>query len=191
MKEIHNPKKNKTSLLTLIFTFLIASSSIVSISIATTDIPIVIQNMFVVLAGAILGGVQGAGATGLFLVFGALGVPVFSGFTGGLQAIIGPTGGYIIGYFFASLFSGLLVGIPSINEKNTIGKLIRGTFLGYIIIHIIGLLQYKGLTGVDFNQAINICIVPFLPVEAIKIIITVLLAMKFRPIIAQYLQDKK
>ena len=61
-------------------------------------VPIVLQNMFVFLAGLLLGSRWGLASVGVYLLAGAVGLPVFAGGLGGLGRLIGPTGGYLIGY---------------------------------------------------------------------------------------------
>ena len=89
------------SVFTALFAALICAGSV--IAIPAGPVPIVLQNAFAVLAGLLLGPIQGAGAVGLFLIAGALGLPVFSGGKGGFAVFAGPTGGYLAGYFFAAL----------------------------------------------------------------------------------------
>ncbi len=185
MKEL---KRNKTSsTVTLLLAALISLSSFVSIPILGTNIPLVLQNMLCVLAGCLLGGIQGSGATGLFLVAGSLGLPIFSGNAGGIAVITGPTGGYILGYFFASLLAGQIAGKPNKEEATPISKIAMGASLGFVIIYVFGTIQYMTNADIDIQEAIDICIIPFLPYDAVKLLLTVLLSIKLRPIIAKNL----
>ncbi len=79
-------------------------------------VPIVLKNMFVVLSGTILGGFYGGIAVLIFIAAGLIGIPVFV-IPGGPGVFNTPLGGYIIGYFAASLCAGLIVGIPKLSEK--------------------------------------------------------------------------
>ncbi len=99
----------KNIVFTALFAALTAACGFISIPLPGTPIPIVLQNMMVVLSGMILGPVLGTASTVLFILAGVLGLPVFSGGTGGIAKIMGPTGGFIIGYAIASLVSGLIL----------------------------------------------------------------------------------
>nr|WP_255947031.1 biotin transporter BioY [Brucepastera parasyntrophica] len=78
------------SVFTAVFAALICAGSVIAIPLG--PIPIVLQNAFAILSGLLLGPLQGAGAVGLFLIAGFLGLPVFSGGKSGIVAITGPTG---------------------------------------------------------------------------------------------------
>lgn len=175
------------SVFTALFAAIIAVCGFISIPIPGTPLPIVLQNMMPILAGALLNGVQGAGATGLFLLAGALGLPVFSGGSGGIGAILGPTGGFLIGYFIAALVTGLYIGKASIKVKTPIHKIIVGCLLGFIVLYIPGVSQFMVVTQRTFAEALTLTIIPYLPGDAIKLILTVILSIKLRPVIARYL----
>ena len=107
--------KNKTILITMcaLFAALLAVCS--QIQIPLEFIPINLALFAVYLAGIILGPWAGASSVSVFVLLGVAGVPVFAGFKGGLGAITGPTGGYIVGYIFAALVTGFVVRIT--NDK--------------------------------------------------------------------------
>ncbi len=188
MQDLTTKQKNKASLFTLCFTFLIALSGLITIPIENSTIPLVIQNLMPILAGSILGGVQGAGATGLFLVAGALGLPVFAGGNVGLEHIANETGGFILGYFIASLITGLLIGKPNIKETTPLPKIVSAVVVSFIIVYIPGTIQYISVTGATLVEAVNLCVFPFLPYDALKVVITIVLTVRFRPLIAKQLR---
>ncbi len=187
MKQKHNPL---SSVFTALFAALIAVAGFISIPVPGSVVPIVLQNMMPVLAGSLLGGIQGAGATGLFLVAGALGLPVFSGGSGGIAHVLGPTGGFLIGYFFSSLAAGLFIGRANIEEKTPFAKIAIGALLGFILMYIPGILQFMNITEMTLQESLALCVIPFLPGDAIKLILTVILSVKLRPVIARYLSVK-
>ncbi|MBP5329706.1 MAG: biotin transporter BioY, partial [Spirochaetaceae bacterium] len=80
-------------------------------------IPIVLQNVLCVLSGVLLGGLLGGAPTALFLVAGLIGLPVYSGGTGGLAVWLGPTGGFLPGYFLGAVTAGLIAGKPSVEQR--------------------------------------------------------------------------
>lgn len=178
-------KKNIQAVFVSLFAAIISVSGFIAIPVG--PIPIVLQNMMPILAGVLLGGVQGAGATGLFLLAGALGLPVFSGGRGGMSHIVGPTGGFLIGYFIAALVVGLYVGKASLKEKTPVPKIIVACLLGFLLPYVSGVFQFMVVTGKSFTTALPLAVIPYLPGDAIKLVLTVLLAIKFRPVIARYL----
>ncbi|RZW12719.1 MAG: biotin transporter BioY, partial [Desulfobulbaceae bacterium] len=76
------------------------------IAIPIGPVPIVLQNLFVMLAGLLLGGRWGLTSVGVYLLAGAVGLPVFAGGTGGIGKFIGPTGGYLLGFAAAAYVIG-------------------------------------------------------------------------------------
>ena len=80
-----------------------------SIPIAISPIPITLALFALFLAGIILGKWKGVVCTVIYLLLGMVGLPVFNGFSGGVQKLVGPTGGYLIGYLFLVFFTGLFV----------------------------------------------------------------------------------
>ncbi|HPY52948.1 MAG TPA: biotin transporter BioY [Treponemataceae bacterium] len=195
MKIANKQNNTKKSLLVLSFTVLIYLSSFFHISPEIfgfynfAQYPIVLQNMFAVLAGVLLGGTQGAGAVGLYLVLGALGLPLFSKSaliqTQGFERLSGESGGFLVAYFIASLVSGLILKNPK-NEKQDIKKIIKATVLGYALIWLLGLLQYLHIKGFQFSlsaiQTVYLVLIqPYIIFDIIKVIITVFLAFFLRP----------
>lgn len=184
-------KKSREKMLKAVFTALFAAlivvSAFISIPLPGSPVPIVLQNMMPVLAAALLGGVQGAGAAGLFLLAGSLGLPVFAGGRGGMAIILGPTGGFLIGYFLAAAAAGFYIGKPSPEQKTPLHKIIIGTLLGFVLIYIPGIAQFIKITGKGLTEALSLACLPFLPGDGLKAVLTVVLAAKLRPVIARYL----
>lgn len=155
-------------------------------------IPVVLQNTMAVFTGTLLGGLQGVAAVGLFLTAGALGLPIFSMGRGGMAHLVSPTGGFLLGYFFAALFAGIYLGKPKLKEKNSLIKIIFSYVIGLLIIYCVGLLQFIRVKGIAFYYqevflVIKTCILPFFPADILKIFIFVPLTYRLRPIIARYL----
>jgi len=192
-----NPKLLRAVFMAL-FAALIAVTCIISIQVANSPVPIVLQNLFAVLAGTILGGFEGAGAVAIFLFAGALGLPVFSGGTGGIARLVGPTGGYLIGYFLAALVAGIIMGRPKVGEKTTklaVVKVTLAGLLGFALIYLVGtpwlafkLAASKGIGFADaIPAAISAGVLPFMPGCLIKLIILVPLTLQQRRVIARYI----
>ena len=80
-------------------------------------IPVVLQNMLCILCAVLLGGIWAGAPTALFLTEGLIGLPVYSGGSGGLAVWLGPTGGFLPGYFLGAVAAGFIAGRPSVEEK--------------------------------------------------------------------------
>ena len=155
-------------------------------------IPIVLKNMFVVLSGTVLGSFYGGVSVLIFIAAGLIGVPVFV-IPGGPAVFLTPLGGYIIGYFAASLCAGLIAGIPEITERKNhpvfILKLCLASLLGFFIILVCGSFYMMHLNSISFKAAIAAGILPYIPYDLIKLIISIPLAYKLRPVAARYINQ--
>ncbi len=157
---------------------LIASGAYIAIPIG--PVPIVLQNMFILLAGLLLGSRWGLAAVGVYLLAGALGFPVFSFGTGGIGRFAGPTGGYLIGYLPAVFVTGLFARF----EKPVFDT--AGLILGAAIIYFFGVSWLKVLTGMTFSKALAVGMYPFLIGDALKIAASVFIAKALRPVIRSH-----
>ena len=102
---------SRTSYMALcgLFAALMAICSFISIPLGFTPVPVNLATLGVFLAGGLLGKKYGTVSIAVYVLLGAVGVPVFAGFKGGVGVLAGPTGGYIIGYIAAAFLVGLLV----------------------------------------------------------------------------------
>lgn len=155
---------------------LIAVGAFIAIPIG--PVPIVLQNLFVMLAGLLLGARWGAASVGLYLLAGICGLPVFSGGGAGLGHFFGPTGGYLISYLPAVFLVGFVA-------KRSDSLIVRGGSLvgAHAIIYCLGVTWLKVATGMSFAKAFTVGMVPFLVGDAIKIVAAVLIARAIAPII--------
>ena len=149
------------------------------ISIPVGPVPIVLQNMFVFLAGLLLGSRWGLASVGVYLLAGACGLPVFAGGMGGIGRIIGPTGGYLIGYLPAVF----IIGYISEKGSHRIALDIVGMLLGSIVLYACGVTWLKTLTGMTWTKTLAVGMLPFLVGDALKIVAAGAIAKAIRPII--------
>lgn len=154
---------------------LIAAGAYIAVPVG--PVPIVLQNMFILLAGLLLGSRWGLAAVGIYLLAGALGFPVFAGGTGGIGRFAGPTGGYLIGYLPAVF----IVGSFSKYEKTTLDVI--GMILGTLVIYTIGVTWLQMITGMAFSKALAVGMYPFLVGDALKIAAAAAIAKAVRPVI--------
>ncbi len=149
------------------------------LSISIGPIPLSLASFAVYLAGAVLGAKKGPLAVALYLLIGLVGVPVFSGFSGGLQKLIGVTGGYLVGYLPCAWLTGLGVK-PGQTEAAPKWLLPAMMVAGTAVLYIIGTAWFMIQTKNTLAAAMGMCVVPFLPGDAIKIVAATLLAWPVR-----------
>jgi len=172
----------------VVFASLVAVSSFIIIPMPV-GVPLVLKNLFVVLAGTILGSFYGGLSLLIFIAAGLLGAPVFV--VPGPGAFTTPLGGYIIGYFLAALISGLITGIPKECEKKitllNVARISIASILGFALILICGAVYLMFLNSISFTAAFAAGVAPFIIGDLIKLAICIPLTLKLRPIAARYL----
>ncbi|MDR1930069.1 MAG: biotin transporter BioY [Treponema sp.] len=172
--------------MTSLFAALIAGGAFVSVPLPVSPVPMVLQNLFIVLAGLALGPARGSAATALYLLAGALGLPVFAGAAGGIAHFAGPTGGFLIGYFFAALGAGLIAGRPS--AETAFPRIAAASAAGFLIVYVPGVFRLYLLLG-NWPAAFAAGLFPFLIGDAVKAVIAALIAPRMRRIMADHLFD--
>ena len=141
-----------------------------------STIPFTMQTFGIFFTLNALGGKKGAAAVSIYILLGIAGAPVFSGFKGGIGAIMSATGGYIIAFFAAAA---VYAAITAISDKAAVK--IASCFLGLIICYVFGTLWFVYVFGKgtgSFVSALTICVVPFVIPDTIKIILAFLASKK-------------
>lgn len=147
--------------LVLLASLMICLSGSISIPLWFTPVPLATQSAVILLMSSLLGSKKGFLATLTFLVFGAMGLPVFSAGSIGILTFIGPKGGYIFGYLIASFVTGYLV------EKKFNPYVFFS--LGSFVIYLFGAGYLATFVGV--KSALFLGVAPFLFGDFLKIII--------------------
>ena len=140
------------------------------LTLAIGPIPLSLASFAVYLAGAILGWRRGTLAVAVYLLIGLVGVPVFSGFSGGFQKLIGVTGGYLVGYLPCALITGLGAGEPLAENQRPVWMLPAGMVLGTAVLYAIGTVWFMVQTRNNLAAAMGMCVLPFLPGDGLKIV---------------------
>jgi biotin transport system substrate-specific component len=146
-------------------------------------IPVVLQNLFVLLAGLVLGGRWGLASVGIYLLVGAVGLPVFAEGKGGLAHLMGPRGGYLFGFAAAAFVAGLL----SERGRARVSVDALAVALGTLMIYAWGVPWLKMQTGMDWQKALTVGMLPFLIPDGVKAAAAVLLARALRPLLKRRL----
>lgn len=127
------------------------------ISIPIGDVPLSLTTLVILITAGMLGSAKSAAAVAVYLILGCVGLPVFSGFAGGAGRLLGPTGGYLMGYIPLALIAG-------IGRGKTLPMI-----LGNVALCIVGTAWYIFWADVSPWAAILVCVVPYLPLDAVKI----------------------
>ena len=180
-------RTTKAIVFTALFAALTAACAFISIPVPGTPIPIVLQNMMVVLCGMLLGPFLGTLSTTVFILAGLLGLPVFNGGTGGFAKLMGPTGGFIIGYAISSLVAGLILGKPRLDGKKHIVRTILAALAGFAVMYIPGVLHFMHTMEKTFHETLVLCVIPYLPGDLIKMVVCILISIPLRRSTAAYI----
>lgn len=141
-------------------------------------VPFTMQTFAVFLCAGVLGARHGAAAVALYILLGAVGLPVFSGFNGGFGALFGATGGYITGFLPAALIAGW-------RSERRSRRLVDIIYMtpALIVCYAFGTLWYSlvyvgGMSGI--GAALAMCVVPYIIPDALKIALAALMAPRLR-----------
>ena len=167
--------KSKAYPIVLVGVFVAIISICAWISIPMVPIPITLQILGVFITSSILGAKLGTVSIIIYILLGAVGLPVFSNFTGGFGILLSPTGGFIIGFIFTALTVGIITSFKNSILTNTLAML-----LGLLLCYTFGTVWYCIYANVDFITAVLVCVVPFLIGDAIKIIVASILVTKLK-----------
>lgn len=171
----------KSLVSTGMFTALIAVLSILKIP-SPTGVPFTLQTFVIALCGFVLGSKQGTLCVFLYVLLGAIGVPVYAGMTGGLGKLFGVTGGFLFGFIPMAALCGLKK-----DSSNKILAILSG-LIGLAICHILGSLQFslviaaKNNTELQFLSALLTVSIPYLAKDVLSVAgaYFVSLALKYR-----------
>lgn len=141
------------------------------LSVPIGPIPISLQSLVVYIIIYVIGMKRGTLAVLLYLLIGLIGLPVFSGFSGGPQKLFGPTGGYLIGFIFVALIAGAIVDRHSENRIFCF----LGLVLSTAFLYALGTAWLAYSAGMTFQAALAAGVLPFIGIDIGKMIVTVLI----------------
>lgn len=158
-----------------LFTAVIAIMAQISIPMPL-GVPMTMQTFAITLAAVVLGSKKGATAALVYILLGAVGLPVLAGFTGGIQYFAGPTGGFLISFPVMAYIIGL--GIDRFRDKK--GGFILCLVAGTLINYVIGVLMFCLLMDSTVIAAISACVLPFVPTAILKAVLASVIGFKIR-----------
>ena len=155
------------------------------IAVPIFPVPFTLQVLAVVLSGLLLGARYGALAQVVYLLVGAIGVPVFAEFRGGLGVLLGPTGGYLLSYPVAAAVAGLAAGAARTAPRPR--ALLSSFLLGCVALAVIyagGAVWLSVVTDLPLAVAVAQGVLIFVPFDLIKVALAALVAVAAAPAIA-------
>lgn len=138
-------------------------------------VPMTLQTFAVTLAGIVLGAKCGAVSMGIYLLLGAAGVPVFTGFKGGLQSLAGPTGGFLLSFPLMAYLIG-----KGVEYRKKKGMFSLFLVIGTVSNYIVGVVMYCIVMESTVWTAVSACVIPFIPTTVIKAVLAAGLGLKLR-----------
>jgi biotin transport system substrate-specific component len=142
----------------------VAAAAQVAIPVPFSPVPMTLQPLAVLAVGGLLGASAGVGALILYIVLGALGLPVFAGGGAGVLHLVGPTGGYLLAFPLAAGATGALAG----RMPRSVVRVLLASAVGMTVIHLGGVAQLA-LLGGDPALAVRVGFIPFMTGDLLKV----------------------
>ncbi len=140
------------------------------LSVPIGPVPITLSVLVVALFPYLLGAKLSVLSVALYLLIGAIGLPVFSGFEGGIQKLLGATGGYLVGYIPLVLIGGAFIE----KSKKPLVQFL-GLLLGLISCYALGTAWLSAYLKLSLASALSVAVLPFIPFDLIKLALAVLI----------------
>ncbi len=174
LRELSQDRRLRVGIGIGVFVAAMTVAAYVTIPVPWSPVPVTLQPMVALLAGAVLGPMAGAAAMASYLALGAAGAPVFAGGMAGLPWLVGPTGGYLMAFPVAALVVGLIGG-----SGGTL-RLAVGLLAGLATIYLGGVAQLSVLTGEGLGTVLALGVVPFVLADLVKVALALALAKVIR-----------
>jgi len=166
-----NKTQNQVLKIALCALFAALSAALSWLSIPIGPVPVAFTHVSVFLAVGLLGTKYGTLSQVVFVSLGAAGLPVFTSFRGGIGTLLGPTGGFIVGYIGCALVTGLVIDRFGKQVKITVPAM----YLGWLVTYACGVPWFMYVTSTGFRAALGMCVVPFLPGDLAKTVLSAIL----------------
>ncbi len=167
----------RSTVQTALFAALIAVGAYIAIPIPFSPVPLVLQNMIVLLAGLLFGPRRAAAAVMLYLALGSLGLPIFAGGAAGPATFAGPTGGYLAAYLPAAVLTAAIA-----HRYQGTAAAMLATAIGAGLILALGALWLATVAGLSWHGAAVTGILPFIPGDILKVLAAVALRRRLLPL---------
>lgn len=148
----------------------------ISLAIPISPVPVSLGSLAVYFVVSVLGMKRGFISIVIYELLGLVGLPVFTGFTGGVGKLFGSTGGYLIGYLFMALICGYFVD----KHGNSLIINILGMLLGTVVCYLFGTLWLAFQASLSFSAALAAGVLPFIPFDIIKLMLAIMIGRQLR-----------
>ena len=139
-------------------------------------VPMTMQTFAITLTSIILGSKRGALASFIYVLLGAVGVPVFAGFSGGFQDLIGPTGGFLWSFPIMAFF----IGLGAEKYRKSKPLFLLWLVIGTVINYVIGVVVFCLVTQSSVMTGISACVLPFIPTAIIKAVLASIIGLNIK-----------
>ena len=181
MSPVRASKKTRDMTYIALFAVLMAVCSWISVP---TAVPFTMQTFAVFLAFCLLGGRRAALAILVYLLMGAVGLPVFSNFTGGLGCLLNVTGGYLVGFLLCALLMWLMETLLGRGIRAKIASMAVGLLACYAFGTAWFMVVYARTTAaIGVGAALLMCVVPYIIPDLVKLSLALLLSKRLSPLI--------
>lgn len=147
-----------------------------TVNIPVSPVPISLGFLGIYFVTSVLGMRLGTASVLIYILIGLAGIPVFTGFTAGPGKLLGPTGGYIIGYIFMALICGFFVD----KFSRSLPLYFLGMILATVVCYFFGTLWLAYQMQYTFFQALMAGVIPFIPADLVKLIIARIVGFQLR-----------
>ena len=150
------------------------------------QVPISLATLAVMVAASLEGPFLSAVSVIIYIFLGIIGIPVFAGYSSGAAIAFGMSGGYIFGYIALAVCTGIAAEkcAAYTDSWKRRGVLFAGMVIGTAVLYFIGTVWFMRFTGMDLAASLGACVLPFLPGDFLKMVLTVILYERLIPLLA-------
>ncbi len=170
----------KTLTYAAMFAIILSISAYISIPLPSFTVSFTLQTLVLMLIGLSMPFDVAVTSVLLYLFLGVVGLPVFSHGQAGLTTLFGPTGGYLIGFVFATAFMALF------KSKNMVSRFLSAFMGGVIIVYIFGVIGLIWVLEINMMDAIMIGVIPFIVLDTIKAIMAAYFVSKYPSVFSRF-----
>lgn len=163
-----------------LFSALTAIGALFSVPLPFSRVPITLQTLFTYMAGTLLGCYLGALSQLVYIIIGISGLPIFAGGKSGFTVLLGPTGGYLVGFVVAAYVIGKMT---QVKKNPSLPWLLLCMMIGTVTIYTSGIVQLMNWTKITLDKAVIVGVAPFIAGDLLKMFIAAYISRVVRKIL--------